>query len=93
LLSDDGGATDENIVTALPVLTCAGGGGFLALFSNSSITVAGFADDAGLIVTGPNPLVLRRLMKEAIDKALTWGRENGLTFSASKTEALLFSRY
>ena len=31
-------------------------------------------------------------MLEAIDKALSWGKSNLLTFSPSKTEVILFSR-
>ena len=65
---------------------------FLRLFQSGSVRVTGFADDAALIITGPNPHILRKLMQEAIDKALAWGRQNHLVFSASKTEAMLFSR-
>ena len=43
---------------------------FLENFQTGSVKVTGFADDAALIVTGPNPHVLRKLMQEAVDKAL-----------------------
>jgi len=64
----------------------------LEKFQRGSVKVNGFADDAALLVTGPYPNVLRHVMQDAVTKALDWGDQNGLTFSAAKTVAVLFTR-
>ncbi len=66
--------------------------GFLELYKTGPTRVVGFADDAGLIVTGDEPGTLRYQMQESVDKALNWGLQNGLKFSASKTQVILFTR-
>ncbi len=64
----------------------------IELFEEGSVKICGFADDAGLVISGSDPEVLRASMQEAVDKALQWGREAGLTFSPLKTVSVLFTR-
>ena len=65
----------------------------LGLFPDRGrVKIVGFADDAALIVVGPNPQVLRALMQSAIDKVLKWGDQHGLHFAPQKTVAVLFTR-
>ena len=65
---------------------------FLKLFEHGPVKVCGFADDAGLIVVGDEPTTLAYRMQQAIDKATSWGQQNGLHFSAVKTVAVLFTQ-
>ena len=65
---------------------------FLALYDHSHVKPTGFADDAALLTTGKNPHTLREHMQCAVDKALEWGRQNGLTFSHAKTVMVLFGK-
>ena len=64
----------------------------LQIFDEGWVKAVGFADDAGLIISGKNPLVLMSRMQKAIDRALEWGDRSGLTFSPPKTVAVLFTR-
>jgi len=64
---------------------------FLELFNEGPVRVCGFADDAGLIVTGEHPGQLMVYMQKAVNKALQWGVENGLDFNAEKTVSVLFT--
>ena len=66
--------------------------GLLELFENGPVKICGFADDAGLIITGHDPIVLARHMQHAVDRAVQWGTQNGLQFSAPKSVAVLFTR-
>src|SRR5210317_983183 len=66
--------------------------GLLDLYKEGPVGVKGFADDAALLVIGPDPNTLKQLIQPAISKAIDWGRRNGLTFGPSKTELVLFSR-
>jgi len=59
---------------------------------DTDFSVVGFADDAQLLVTGPDPDVLKMFMQSALDRAVAWGQSVGLEFSASKTTAVLFTR-
>ena len=67
---------------------------FLDMFKdkNEPIRVHAYADDAALLVGGPDPHTLVNLMQQALKKAETWGSSAGLKFSASKTVAVLFTR-
>ena len=65
---------------------------FLQLFHTGPVKVVGCADDAGLVVEGTEPTQMAVQMQEAINKALEWGNSNGLSFNASKTEIILFTR-
>ncbi len=64
----------------------------LELYEGSSVKICGFADDAGLIICGADPYFLQVRMQQAIIQALSWGHNAGLTFSPSKTVAVLFTR-
>ena len=63
----------------------------LNLFQGS-VSIKGFADDAALLICGFDLPVMQQLMQQAINMAVDWGRDNGLTFGAAKTVAVLFSR-
>jgi hypothetical protein len=65
--------------------------GLLELFKTGPVKVGGFADDARLITIGDYPSQLAIRMQVAVDKAVAWGRETGLQFSAAKTVVVLFT--
>jgi ribonuclease HI len=65
---------------------------FLDLFKTGPVRCCGYADDAGLVITGANPLTMQTKMQNAINLSLEWGQRNGLTFSASKTVCVLFNK-
>ena len=47
---------------------------FLDLFPDEGdVNVVAYADDAALVVSGPDPHALVKKMQEAIDKTLRWG--------------------
>ena len=50
----------------------------------------GYADDVIFLTKGIDPSTLTDLMQSAINKALSWARENGVTFGAKKTQAVVF---
>ena len=52
----------------------------------------GYADDGMFLITGICPETLINLAQPAIDLAVAWGQENGLTFSHKKTQVILFRR-
>ena len=52
----------------------------------------GFADDGMFVVRGKDPYTLVNIAQQTVNKALKWGVENGLTFSAKKTAVVMFSR-
>ena len=52
----------------------------------------GYADDGMFLITGIDPNTLFNLAQPAIDLAVAWGQENGLTFSHKKTQVILFKR-
>jgi hypothetical protein len=62
----------------------------LDMFDEGPVKVTGFADDAGLLITGPDPQSLADIGQKAVDKAVDWGHKNGLTFGAAKTVIVLF---
>jgi ribonuclease HI len=62
----------------------------LDIFNTGPVKVVGFADDAALLITGPDPHTLADLGQTAVNKAVDWGKANGLTFGAAKTITVLF---
>ncbi len=64
----------------------------LKLYEMGIVNICGFADDAGLTMSGSSPHILRSKMQKAVDAALEWGRQAGLAFSPAKTVAVLFMR-
>ncbi len=64
----------------------------LKLYDMGTVNICGFADDAGLIVSGSSPFILGSKMQKAVDAALEWGKQAGLVFSPMKTVAVIFTR-
>ena len=64
----------------------------LDLYKVGSVRATGFADDAGLLITGNKPREMMEKMQRAVNKAIDWGNRNGLSFSAPKTVVVWFSR-
>ena len=64
----------------------------LALFNDGPVEAKGFADDLSLTVCGPDPGTLVQIMQHAMNRAVEWGHEHGLSFSQVKTEAVVFNR-
>ncbi len=60
-------------------------------FNSGPAQIKGFADDAAIILRGPDIYTLIGWGQEAISKALDFGHENGLEFGANKTEVVLFT--
>ena len=52
----------------------------------------GYADDGMFLISGICPNTLIDLAQPAIDCAIEWGKDNGLKFSATKTQAVLFTK-
>ena len=64
----------------------------LSLFPDKGrVKIIGFADDAALVVSGPNHDYLVQLMQAAINKVLEWGKQHGLVFEPTKTVAVTFT--
>ena len=63
----------------------------LNLFGDA-VDIKGFADDAALVICGKFLPIMQQLMQEAVNRATKWGRENGLTFGPTKTQAVIFTR-
>ena len=64
----------------------------LASLEESQVIPTGFADDAGLTISGSKPCLMMSCMQHAVDRALEWGRRCGLRFSPEKTVVVLFTR-
>jgi ribonuclease HI len=64
----------------------------LKLFDNGAVRICGYADDAVLMARGSCIGQLKVYLQNAVNKALRWGTEAGLTFSPSKTTTMLFTR-
>lgn len=75
-----------------PLLRNVGFDKLLELFDQSEIRIKGHADDALLLILGPDPHSVVKKMQVAINKAVEWGRQNNLLFNPNKTVAVLFSR-
>ena len=65
---------------------------FLNLYENGFVKANGFADDGALYTQGKNPNLMLHRMQMAVDRAIEWGKEKGLTFAPQKTVVVLFSR-
>ena len=57
-----------------------------------AIKPRGYADDGMFLVSGCCPNTLVDLAQPAINAAMDWGSNNGLRFSAKKTQAIMFTR-
>ncbi len=61
-------------------------------FTSSPAQIKGFADDAAILLRGPDIHTLIEQGQEAVNRALMFGTANGLEFGADKTEAVVFTR-
>ena len=52
----------------------------------------GYADDCVLVITGSDPVHMRNKLQRAMNKAQEWAIQQGLEFSGSKTQVVLFTR-
>ena len=67
--------------------------GFLSMFDEDpEIFTEGYADDCVLVITGSDPLHMRNRLQQAMNKAQEWAGRQGLEFSGSKTQVVLFTR-
>jgi hypothetical protein len=64
----------------------------LKSFSSGPVKALGYADDTLLYISGVDPPTMAHFIQEALDKTLSWGKENGLTFNPTKTTTVLFTR-
>ena len=64
----------------------------LLLFKQGPVRALGYADDGSLVVCGKDPHTIISLLQKAINKVTNWGRMNGLSFSPSKTVAVVFGK-
>ena len=64
----------------------------LSSLGETTVTPTGFADDAGLTISGNTPDDMMTRMQGAVDRALQWGQRCGLRFSPEKTVVVLFTR-
>jgi len=75
-----------------PILWNLGFDELLHRYDDIDVEIRGFADDACLLVRGPNEADLIRRMQRAVNIATDWAQENQLRFSVKKTEVVWFSR-
>ena len=55
----------------------------------NKVEIYGYADDACLITTGRTIGTTLLMMQRAIDRAVKWGKNKGLNFSSTKTQAMI----
>ena len=60
-------------------------------FNSGPAHIKGFADDAAIILRGPDIHTLIEWGQETISQVLDFGHENGLEFGADKTEVVVFT--
>ena len=63
---------------------------FLGKFDQGPVTARGFANDACLLIKGPDPNSMIDIMKNYLIKATEWSNDFSLEFNAQKTEVMLF---
>jgi len=64
----------------------------LEALSGWGVTPIGYADDCAVIASGIDLRAIESNLQRAVNIAVAWGVENGLTFSPSKSETILFTR-
>ena len=64
----------------------------LERFDSSPVLSVGFADDVGLVTSGPCMHTQFDQMQQAIAKTEAWADSSGLTLSVEKTIAVIFTR-
>ena len=60
--------------------------------SSAAVKAVIYADDMFLLLRGKDPNSMVDIMQKTVDEVNEWGKENGLTFNPSKTEAIIFTR-
>ena len=56
------------------------------------VKAIGYADDGALLTVGKDPSIMVSNMQKAINTAVDWGAQNGLSFNQQKTECIWFYR-
>jgi hypothetical protein len=65
----------------------------LSTFLTGPVKALGYADDTLLYITGVDPSTMAQFMQKALDRMLSWGRRNGLSFNPAKTTTVPFTRF
>ena len=63
----------------------------IVLIDAEPVDQAAFADDEAIVAASDDPLLTYQQAQRAINKAVTWAEAHGLKFSASKSEAMIFT--
>jgi hypothetical protein len=63
---------------------------FLNHFNSCPVKAFGFADDSGLVTSGPDPQLQCKFTHGKLKEVAAWGLTNGLFFSAKKSQVVLF---
>ena len=63
----------------------------LRFFDKGRLKCIGYADDACLVIHGPNLNLLYKYMNRGLAKADEWAKDSGLQISHSKTVAMIFT--
>ena len=64
----------------------------LSIFDDTATLAIGFADDACFLQTGIDLATIMETAQHAINQAVKWATERGLTFCPKKTAVLIFTR-
>jgi len=62
------------------------------IINEHGATGNGFADDCVTAIGGTNLHTMMSRLQKVCDKLVDWGRTAGLTFNASKTEVIIFTK-
>ncbi|NJL70781.1 MAG: RNA-directed DNA polymerase [Candidatus Competibacteraceae bacterium] len=63
----------------------------LRQFRSGGVKAIGYADDVLLLVSGKDSKTIHSLMQDTLNRVISWGDTNGLTFNPSKTSSMLCS--
>jgi ribonuclease HI len=61
-------------------------------FNSGDVDPFGLADDTTLVTIKGSLIKMIERIQDALDKVIEWGKEEGLTFNATKTAAILFTK-
>ncbi len=64
----------------------------LCQYKRGPVRALGYADDLLLYITGIDTVCMSDLLQNEINKVVSWGNSNGLTFNPKKTKMVLFTR-
>jgi hypothetical protein len=65
---------------------------FLEICDREKVQGTGFADDGAILESGHNIIMILHKLQVVLTKIQGWATEVGLTFSISKTKAIIFTR-